>query len=1261
MSRLADYFVIVGYDHEKERSGIKQGKIIQRYPQKDWEDTPFNQGIELFCQPAGWSLSMHRQPPKFFVSVLTDIDADRHYCACLTFTEPVAMPTSKPDDEDAERDDGGLVHGALMFAPKSLALVSRLDYYETFRNCIGIIYTVYIENMPIQLETLVGNILGCIQVPSPGGPQVRFSIGAGDRQALQPPLSSSLPVTHTSVYTFFHQMGIHNSLTLLSAILSDHKVLFLSESYSRLTDASHALVSLCFPLKYSYVYIPLLPAALLEVLSTPTPFIMGVHSSLKNDIADMLDVIVADLDGGSISLPEHITAPKIPDPAYSRSLRSLFTVLHPDLQIADYAFPSSHVRATTPTMLDKEIRAVFLRMFAELLLGYRSCLTVIRIHPEPFITFHKAMFLGHRGMVEDEFMNKVLDSMSFNTFVSERGPPYKTLDMLDELYASIERMLREEEENPDRMLKNVHELAQQLYINENPNPQPYVQKIPRPTEGSHLRIHQPMFPVIDWVQVQDIVDEGVSKQNIKSRLNQARPQQLKMVPMGPDIVAIGQRQMAVDSSTRRLEVLRNCVNCIFENKIADARKTFPAVLRTLKSKTARLALTHEFALHVQSNRAMLEHQQFDLVVRLINCALQNDSPMDEHGVAAAFLPLVTAFCRKLCTGVIQFAYTCIQDHPVWSNVQFWEQTFYSDVERHIRLLYVAPQEGLIADAEPALAPSSPREKQSPLGSNWGADAFRTGITAENRRSVLMRPPQKKALEIAAEQMRMWPHLSPEEQQECIQNEESTVYSQAIHYANRIVYLRVPLDISKGIRSPMSFEESTSNSNFTNSVAESDSFDAESGFEEDTSEVGAQIIRFCSRFVDKVCTEAGVTNEHIQSLHQMVPGVVTMHIETLEAVFRECKRLPPIQKPKILTPSLLSGEEIVMGGLRVFLVPDGRDVATGANGGPQLLPAEGAIFLTTYRVIFKGTPCDPFACEQIVIRCFPIVSLTKEKKIGSQYLTHIEQTMAEGLQLRSNTFQLIKVAFDEEVDSENIEHFRKMLHRVSMPQTVYQMFSNIAAQPPTPLHREKMAKNATLKAMAKKTITKTARRVGLKQKQSSKRQKYVLPTPVIPRRIVTMSQTSYESDASASGGERPLSSNFEDELSVIDEVGTDHPFAMLQRSNTLEKLIDRCYCKDYQRLGFLHQSAGMSVFPSKISGSYDRNRLSPRGGSRWVHNLPGLGTIGSNLTRTKSESFRISTVNVNYTVCRTYPAAIVVPSAISDDSIVKLAKTHRHNR
>lgn len=83
--------------------------------------------------------------------------------------------------------------------------------------------------------------------------------------------------------------------------------------------------------------------------------------------------------------------------------------------------------------------------------------------------------------------------------------------------------------------------------------------------------------------------------------------------------------------------------------------------------------------------------------------------------------------------------------------------------------------------------------------------------------------------------------------------------------------------------------------FSNSVP-SDSGDAESGFEEtDPGETGIAVIRMVSRFVDRVCTEGGVSADHVRCLHQMVPGVVHMHIETLEAVYRESKTLPPIQK------------------------------------------------------------------------------------------------------------------------------------------------------------------------------------------------------------------------------------------------------------------------------------------------------------------------------------------------------------------------------
>ncbi|RZF38820.1 hypothetical protein LSTR_LSTR000523 [Laodelphax striatellus] len=1273
MSRLADYFVIIGYDHEKERSGQSNGIILQRFPKTDWSDTPFIDGIEWFCQPQGWALSTERQEPHFFVSVLTDVDANRHYCACLCFNETVSITPSKPVDEDEDGLESDHIptisHHSIMYAPKCLVLVSRLDYIETFRNCLGIIYTVYVESVGTALETLVGNILGCIQVPPPGGPQVRFSIGAGDRQALQPPLTPSLPVTNTAVCLLFQQLGIRNVLSLFCAIMTEHKILFQSQSYSRLTDGCRALTALIYPFRYSHVYIPLLPAALVEVLSTPTPFVMGVHSSLKTDVSELMDVIVADLDGGSILVPDGVSLPLLPEPLLSHTCRSLSLVLQPELTGADYAFPPlPPPRPPPPPLLDKEIRAVFMRTFAQLLQGYRSCLTIIRICPKPVITFHKAAFLGERGLTDCDFTTRVLDCMFFTSFVTERGPPWRPCDYWDELHANMNDLLKAEGVDPKALLQNIEALAQQLYTNENPNPQPYVQKILKPPEGAFARIHQPPFPHINEDQVQVILDEGLAKNNLQARLSSLKPIPPRIVPVGMHISIVNDPRHSVSNSARRLEVLRNCINCIFENKIADARKTFPAVLRALKSRAARLALCTELARHVVGNNAMLEHQQFDLVVRLMNCALQDGSSMDEYGVAAALLPLSTAFCRKLCTGVIQFAYTCIQEHPVWQNQQFWEAAYYQDVQRDIKALYLEPQNN-------AHTPVSPR------------DGGREFVWRESRgRGAHNRSQEPTALEIAAEQMRKWPSIEADKQKELTNSEESTLYSQAIHYANRMVYLLVPLDSGYKTHKQDNHLDEERTSNITNSlqhsrlslpsllepiqevsdssfyaslellptiyeqesmkhsspyternvkqrvtqklfsrssVAESDSGDVESGFEEQEpggrGDMEAAVIRMVSRFVDKVGNEGGVTTDHIRSLHQMIPGVVHMHVETLEAVHRESKRLPPIQKPKILAPSMLPGEDPLSEGLRVYLLPDGREEGSGGLlGGPPLLPAEGAIFVTNYRIIFKGIPSDPLACEQIVVRAFPVTSLTKEKRISVQYLAHLDQWLQEGLQLRSCTFQLMKVAFDEEVTMESIECFRKLIHKVRYPPHIFHhfAFTGQVMVPQTPTDGK--AKNATLKGFAKKTLLKTARKAGFKQK-ASKRQKYVLPN-------VGNNSNKYMT----SPGRMSLPLADQDDVSV-DEFEVGVPPGLIAPAaadaKTLERLVERVYVKDWMRLG-------LGCTTSSSGGSSSSKNKDP---------------------------FRITSINSTYSVCQSYPALLVMPNGVSDESLKRFCRCYRHSR
>lgn len=52
----------------------------------------------------------------------------------------------------------------------------------------------------------------------------------------------------------------------------------------------------------------------------------------------------------------------------------------------------------------------------------------------------------------------------------------------------------------------------------------------------------------------------------------------------------------------------------------------------------------------------------------------------------------------------------------------------------------------------------------------------------------------------------------------------------------------------------------------------ESYDTESGFEDaESSDVANSVVRFINRFVDKVCNESGVTNEHLKALHTMIPG------------------------------------------------------------------------------------------------------------------------------------------------------------------------------------------------------------------------------------------------------------------------------------------------------------------------------------------------------------------------------------------------------
>ena len=499
--KLVDYFVVVGYEDGAKRPGSEEtdfarpgGKIIQRFPANDDENADqqeFDTNIHCFCQPhRGWRLFSKQEAPTFFVSVLTDIKGQRRYCACLTFLEPYTS-NGRPDEYLPEDDDSAPlpIEPSKLYAAKSLVLISRLEYIDLFKSCLSLIYALYVDKRHSfdnkLLETVIANLL-TIQVSAPGTAlATQFTLGADDRHVVQATASLSVPATGSAVFKLFKEIGIVNVLKLVCAIIADFKILFFSKSYTKLYEASRALEALLFPLKYTGVYVPVLPCfgSFLEFPAAPTPYIIGVHAAYRPLIEEMhaeslQECLKVDLDGASVWVPQCVddlicgggiglsmssstysttgsnnnnAANKsfsgLPHFLYESTLNLLFAILKPDVLHADELLEFSHevneplfnvqqamngqsqptnsidsystsssssslihsanshmrsscsnLAASSPTetallltanvnqmsqaeveavWLDKLLRAVFVRMFAQLFAGYRYCLLVV--------------------------------------------------------------------------------------------------------------------------------------------------------------------------------------------------------------------------------------------------------------------------------------------------------------------------------------------------------------------------------------------------------------------------------------------------------------------------------------------------------------------------------------------------------------------------------------------------------------------------------------------------------------------------------------------------------------------------------------------------------------------------------------------------------------------------------------------------------------------------------------------------------------------
>jgi hypothetical protein len=391
-------------------------------------------------------------------------------------------------------------------------------------------------------------------------------------------------------------------------------------------------------------------------------------------------------------------------------------------------------------------------------------------------------------------------------------------------------------------------------------------------------------------------------------------------------------------------------------------------------------------------------------------------------------------------------------------------------------------------------------------------------------------------------------------------------------------------------------------------------------------------------------------------------------------------------------------------------------------------------------------------DSIITRSFPVSALIKEKKIGSQYRINNSSSAAQnanasypsnggnyanshlstshkslvnpgefsslhdGLQMRSSTFQLIKVFFDEEVLSEKIDRFRHALAKIRYPPSVLDFFcfgstnlfnllnSNLNTLsgtgnglmgggdkshflsgmlsgkmrindvdsldpysngtlggngygPSISIKNGKEKSSDTIRHFAKNTL----RKAGLMSRSNNRK----LP----------QSQPQLQSDQ-----QQQQAVNFLPLAIKTPEVNRK-PIMRKTTASSQNAESNRHHSMQLDSDDDVEDDDNLSVIDENFD--FNINNLLPN----YLLNDPSLkhlekilenssvfkdfsrqGLLNSNCNNNSSDfddpsksQFRLCTLNINYQFCKSYPAMFLVPKDTTDECIRKNAKCHRQNR
>ncbi|XP_070695504.1 DENN domain-containing protein 2C isoform X2 [Pempheris klunzingeri] len=231
--------------------------------------------IPKFCFPDSqdWKPSAH-MPSETFSFVLTGEDGSRWFCYCRKI-----LPSGK---------------GKRL--PEVHCIVSKLGCFNLFAKILEEVERRR-EISPALVYPFMRSVMEA-PFPAPGRTVTvkSFLPGSGNEVlTLCRPVDSRLE--HVDFDSLLQCLSVGKLLQVFASILLERRVIFIADTLSVLSRCGHAVLALLYPFTWQHTFVPVLPASMLDISCSPTPFLIGVLAPCLPQLLELPieEVLIVDL------------------------------------------------------------------------------------------------------------------------------------------------------------------------------------------------------------------------------------------------------------------------------------------------------------------------------------------------------------------------------------------------------------------------------------------------------------------------------------------------------------------------------------------------------------------------------------------------------------------------------------------------------------------------------------------------------------------------------------------------------------------------------------------------------------------------------------------------------------------------------------------------------------------------------------------------------------------------------------------------------